>query len=74
MWRRNIYNIPVTAQVKEEKSLNKISSILKITKTVGYYSGQYYCIAKSEAGKVLSQTANLHVKGNKCVSWSVYSI
>ena len=27
MWRRSIYNIPVTAQVTEEKSLNKISSI-----------------------------------------------
>ena len=39
-WRRNKYNVPVTAKVTEEKSLNKISSILKVTKAVGYYSGQ----------------------------------
>ena len=69
-----MYNIPITAQVTEKKSLNEISSILEITKTVGYYSGQYYCIAESEVGKVSSKTANLHVQGNKCVSWSVYSI
>ena len=70
MWRRNKYNVPVTAKVTEEKSLNKISSILKVTKTVGYYSGQYYCIAENEAGKVFSQTANLHVQGKKCVPLS----
>ena len=65
MWRRNKYNVPVTVEVTEEKSLNKISSILKVTKSVGYYSGQYYCIAENEAGMVFSQTANLHVQGNK---------
>ena len=73
MWRRNKYNVPATAEVTEEKSLNKISSILKVTKTVGYYSGQYYCIAENEAGKVFSQTANLHVQGNKCVPLSMYT-
>ena len=66
MWRRKKYNIPVTAKITEEKSLNKISSILKITKSVGYYSGQYYCVAENEVGKVVSQTATLHVQGNKC--------
>ena len=67
MWRRKKYNIPVTAKITEEKSLNKISSILKITKSVGYYSGQYYCVAENEVGKVVSQTATLHVQGNKCI-------
>ena len=66
MWRRNKYNIPVTAKVTAEKQLNEISSILKITKTIGYYSGQYYCVAENEVGIVVSQTANLHVQGNKC--------
>ena len=56
--------MPVTAVVTEKKSLNSITSVLKITKIFGYYSGQYYCVAESEAGKVTSQTANLHVRGN----------
>ena len=67
IWKKANHNIPVTAEVTEEKSLNKISSILKITKSVGYYSGQYYCVAENEGGKAVSQTANLHVQGNKCV-------
>ena len=59
--------MPVTAEVTEIKSLNGISSILKITKTVGYYSGLYYCIAENKVGNVTSQTANLHVQGyNAC--------
>ena len=64
IWKRAKHNMPVTAEVTEEKSLNKISSILKIAKTVGYYSGQYYCHAENEVGKVTSQPANLYVKGN----------
>jgi len=55
--------MPITALVSETKSLNDVSSVLKITEVVGYYSGQYYCIAENEAGKVISQTANLHVQG-----------
>ena len=64
IWKRINHNIPITAVASEEKSLNDISSILKITKTVGYYSGQYYCIAESKAGKSASKIANLHVQGN----------
>jgi len=55
--------MPITAVVTETKSLNNVSSILKITEVVGYYSGQYYCVAENKAGKVISQIANLHVQG-----------
>ena len=58
--------MPITAEVTKERSLNSISSILKITKVIGYYSGQYYCIAENEGGKVASQSASLYVKGNLC--------
>ena len=59
--------MPVTAEITEGKSLNGIWSVLKITKSVGYYSGQYYCIAENKVGKVISQTASLHVQGyNEC--------
>jgi len=64
LWKRIKQNLPITAVVKEEKSLNTISSILKITEIVGYYSGQYYCVVENEAGKVTSQIANLHVQGS----------
>ena len=54
VWRRVKYNMPITAEVPEERSLNQISSILKITKVIGYYSGQYYCIAENEGGEAFS--------------------
>ena len=76
-WKRVKYNMPVIAEVFERKSLNGISSILNITKTVGYYSGQYYCVAENKVGKVISQTANLHVQGyNACCAllMPVYSL
>ena len=63
VWKRVKHKMPVTAKVTEEKLLNKITSILKITKTAGYYSGQYYCVAENEVGKVNSRTAKLHVQG-----------
>ena len=65
IWKRVNHNMPEAAVTTEEKFLNEITSILKITKTVGYYSGQYYCVAESNrAGNSSSQPANLNVKGN----------
>ena len=64
VWKRIEHNMPLTAEVTEEKLLNKIISILKITKTAGYYSGQYYCVAENEVGEVVSQIANIYVQGN----------
>ena len=64
VWKRVKYSLPITADVTEKRLLNEVSSMLKITKIVGYYSGQYYCVAENEAGKVTSQTANLHVQSN----------
>ena len=64
VWKRVDYNLPITANVTEERSLNGLSSTLKIINIVGYYSGQYYCVAENEAGKTTSQTANLHVQSN----------
>ena len=64
VWKRVKHDMPVTAEVTEEKSLNKITSILKFTKTAGFYKGQYYCVAENEVGEVVSQIANLHIQGN----------
>jgi len=65
VWKRVNYSLPITANVTEEKSLNKLTSTLKISDIVGYYSGQYYCVAENKFGKTNSQIANLHVKNSK---------
>ena len=63
VWKRVYYTLPITADVTEEEFLNQLTSTLRISEIVDYYSGQYYCIAENEAGKVTSQVVNLHVKG-----------
>ena len=68
VWKRVNQNMPLTAEVAEEKSLNEITSILKITKAAGYYSGQYYCVAVNEVGEVISEIANLYIQGNTKLS------
>ena len=67
LWKRAEHNMPITAVVTEQLSLNEISSVLKIDKAVGYYSGQYYCVVTSRIGNVVSHTANLYVQGNNCI-------
>ena len=64
VWKRVKYHMPVTAEVAEKRSLNKVTSILKITQTTGYYSGQYYCVAENQFGEVVSQVANLYIQGS----------
>ena len=64
VWKRVKHNMPIRAKMTEVKSLNKITSILKITKIAGYYSGQYYCVAENEVGKVVSRIARLSIQGD----------
>ena len=68
-WKRVEHNMPITATVTERKSWDGTTSILSIAKVIGYYEGEYYCIAKNEGGTVMSQAAKLNVKGayvHKC--------
>ena len=65
VWKRVNYTLPITADVTEEKSLNELSSTLTISEVVGYYSGQYYCIAENQAGSVTSRIVNLRIKTSK---------
>ncbi len=65
VWKRVNYTLPITADVTEEESLNQLTSTLRISEIVGYYSGQYYCIAENKAGKVTSKVVNLHVQQSK---------
>ena len=62
-WNRKEHNMPTTTTVTEMKSWNGVTSILNIAKVIGYYKGEYYCIAKNDGGRVMSQAAKLNVTG-----------
>jgi len=62
-WQRVGCALPITSTITTVNSTNKVTSILQITKSSGYYSGQYYCTARNSAGTVKSQQASLHVEG-----------
>ena len=68
VWKRVNYTLPVTADVKDKKSLNELSSTLTISEIVGYYSGQYYCIVENEAGNITSKIVNLCIKTSKVIT------
>ena len=73
-WQKADYVLPLTATVNTTLSNNKIISILRITKAVGYYSGQYYCIVHNEAGAVVSHYAHLNVQGTETVIKMIYHL
>ena len=63
-WRKFGFDLPRTANINNINSTNEVISVLNITSTVGYYSGQYYCIATNSAGQTaVSLYANLSVQG-----------
>ena len=57
--------LPKAASVKSTilHAQGEIISVLRITKTLNYYSGDYYCIVKNEIGETRSLPAYLQVKG-----------
>ena len=55
----------ITTSTSPDK--NEITSTLQISEVIGYYSGQYYCVARNSAGNVSSNSANLYVEGNYTV-------
>ena len=62
-WKRMKYNMPVTAKITEMRLWDRVESTLNIAKVVGYYSGEYYCVAGNKGGVVFSEAAKLIVKG-----------
>ena len=63
-WRRWNSDLPITANVSTTpRSLNEITSNLRIEKSIGYYKGHYYCVIKNKAGIVNSTTAYCNITG-----------
>ena len=63
VWKKHGHSLPVKASDTVTISKNTVTSVLKINRTVGYYSGKYYCVAENIAGKVASLAADLSVQG-----------
>ena len=62
-WKKVGSVLPLTATINNSGSVGKVTSVLTITRAAGFYSGQYYCIARNKAGPVRSHYANLYVQG-----------
>jgi len=62
-WERVDLEVPSVATQSDTKLGDTITSILHMTRTNGYFTGQYYCIAVNSAGKVKSKVAVLRVTG-----------
>jgi len=62
-WKRLKFELPATATTAVTKSLNEITSILKIEKTIGYYEGYYYCVIENSVGQVNSSLAYCRITG-----------
>ena len=54
--------IPITAQITVSKSLNEITSTLRL-ESIGYYEGYYYCEIENSAGIVDSTLAHYEISG-----------
>ena len=64
IWKRWNSKLPVTANVMMiEKSINEVSSTLRIEKSIGYYKGYYYCVVENIVGIVSSTYAYCNITG-----------
>ena len=61
-WKRMNSEIPITAQITVSKSLNEITSTLRL-ESIGYYEGYYYCEIENSAGIVDSTLAHYEISG-----------
>ena len=63
-WKRLMSELPVTASVKIIRiSMNEVTSVLTIDKSIGYYKGNYYCVIENDVGRVNSTFAYCDVTG-----------
>ena len=63
-WKKMNAQLPVTASVTTQRSLNEITSVLRIQKTIKYYEGNYYCVIENSVGQVQSSSAYCKITGN----------
>ena len=62
-WVKNGSSLPARNEVAIEQKQNFVTSTLTIQQIIRYDMGNYYCVATSYAGTVVSQSAFLNVTG-----------
>ena len=61
-WKKIHSELPETANITVSRSLNEITSVLRL-ESVGYYKGYYYCVIENSAGKVKSTFVHFNIIG-----------
>ena len=61
-WKRLNSELPESVNITESKSLNEITSVLRL-ENVGYYKGYYYCVIENSVGTVTSALAHYDISG-----------
>ena len=69
-WKKLNSKLPVTTDITVSRSLNEITSVLRL-ESVGYYKGYYYCVAENSAGTVNSTFAHFDIIGTYKLYMSV---
>ena len=63
-WKRLNSKLPITADITVTKSLNEITSVLRL-ESIGYYKGYYYCVIENSVGIANSTFAYFDIIGNQ---------
>ena len=65
VWKRRHSKLPTSASIMPMESSvpNEVISILKIPRTIGYFDGEYYCVAYNRFGNATSKYAILKING-----------
>ena len=61
-WKRLKSELPESVNITESKSLNELTSVIRL-ENVGYYKGYYYCVFENSAGIVNSTLAHYDISG-----------
>ena len=61
-WKRLNTELPESVNVTESKSLNELTSMLRL-ENVRYYKGYYYCVIENSVGIVNSMLAHYDISG-----------
>ena len=65
VWKKHHSKLPTSARIMlmESSVPNEVISILKIPRTIGYFDGEYYCVAYNRFGNATSKYASLKIIG-----------